>query len=78
LAPSIEVSKPSAVFISPDTDPKTQCPYCGTPLPTEPTPLLKRLLKQAFEKSISDARPANPHGRKASMFIFVALRQRSI
>ncbi|KAJ7647751.1 RTC4-like domain-containing protein [Roridomyces roridus] len=64
------------LFISPDTDPKTLCPYCDTPLPTQPTPLLTRLLEQTFKKSYRDARPSNPLGRKAPMNVFVAVCQR--
>ncbi|KAJ7169182.1 RTC4-like domain-containing protein, partial [Mycena crocata] len=64
------------VFIAPGTDPKTLCPYCDTPLPTQPTPLLTRLLEQTFKKSYRDARPANPLGRKAPMGVFVAVCQR--
>ncbi|KAJ6589952.1 RTC4-like domain-containing protein, partial [Mycena vulgaris] len=64
------------VFISPDTDPSTLCPYCDTPLPTEPTLLLTRLLEQTFNKSYRDARPSNPLGRKAPMGVFVAVCQR--
>ncbi|KAJ7655395.1 RTC4-like domain-containing protein, partial [Mycena rosella] len=64
------------VFISPSTDPKTLCPYCDTPLPPAPTPLLLRLLDQTFNKSYRDARPSNPLGRKAPMGVFVAVCQR--
>ncbi|KAJ7935204.1 RTC4-like domain-containing protein [Mycena leptocephala] len=64
------------LFISPGTDPKTLCPYCDTPLPAQPTPLLTRLLEQTFNKSYRDARPSNPLGRKAPMGVFVAVCQR--
>ncbi|KAJ6593384.1 RTC4-like domain-containing protein, partial [Mycena capillaripes] len=65
-----------SVFISPGTDPKTLCPYCDTPLPAQPTPLLTRLLEQTFNKSYRDVRPSNPLGRKAPMGVFVAVCQR--
>ncbi|KAJ7030004.1 RTC4-like domain-containing protein [Mycena alexandri] len=64
------------LFISPGTDPKTLCPYCDTPLPAQPTPLLTRLLEQTFKKSYRDARPSNPLGRKAPMGVFVTVCQR--
>ncbi|KAJ7125195.1 hypothetical protein C8R44DRAFT_134087 [Mycena epipterygia] len=64
------------LFISPGTDPKTLCPYCDTPLPPQPTPLLARLLDQTFNKSYRDVRPSNPLGRKAPMGVFVAVCQR--
>ncbi|KAJ7747763.1 RTC4-like domain-containing protein [Mycena metata] len=64
------------LFISPGTDPKTLCPYCDTPLPAQPTPLLTRLLEQTFNKSYRDARPSNPLGRKAPMGVFVTVCQR--
>ncbi|KAJ7188773.1 RTC4-like domain-containing protein [Mycena filopes] len=64
------------LFISPNTDPKTLCPYCDTPLPAQPTPLLTRLLEQTFKKSYRDARPSNPLGRKAPMGVFVTVCQR--
>ncbi|KAF7362322.1 RTC4 domain-containing protein [Mycena venus] len=64
------------LFISPGTDPKTLCPYCDTPLPSQPTPLLTRLLEQTFKKSYTDVRPSNPLGRKAPMGVFVGVCQR--
>ncbi|KAJ6631515.1 RTC4-like domain-containing protein [Mycena sp. CBHHK59/15] len=64
------------LFISPDTDPNTLCPYCDTPLPAMPTPLLKRLLDQTFKKSYRDVRPTNPLGRKAPINVFVTVCQR--
>ncbi|KAJ7503057.1 RTC4-like domain-containing protein [Mycena galericulata] len=63
-------------FISPGTDPKTLCPYCDTPLPAQPTPMLTRLLDQTFNKSYRDPRPSNPLGRKAPMGVFAAVCQR--
>lgn len=76
LLPSIQILKCFTVFISRGTDPKTLCPYCDTPLPPQPTPLLTRLLDQTFNKSYRDKRPANPLGRKAKMGVFVAVCQR--
>lgn len=64
------------VFISPSVDPKTLCPYCDTPLPTSPTPLLQSLLAKVSKKSSRDPRPANPLGRKAPLATFIAVCQR--
>ncbi|KAJ6609393.1 RTC4-like domain-containing protein, partial [Mycena sp. CBHHK59/15] len=63
-------------FISPETDPKTLCPYCDTPLPARPTLTLMQLLEQTFHKSYRDVRPANPLERKAPVMAFAALCQR--
>ncbi|KAJ7496832.1 RTC4-like domain-containing protein [Mycena latifolia] len=76
LAESYYEEDSELLFISPNTDPKTLCPYCDTPLPAEPTPLLTRLLEQTFNKSYRDVRPSNPLGRKAPMGVFVAVCQR--
>lgn len=65
-----------SVTISPSTDPRTLCPYCDSPLPSSPTPLLNRLLASTFEKSYRQARPANPLGRKAPFAVFIAVCQR--
>lgn len=63
-------------MISPLADPRTLCPYCDTPLPSSPTPLLKRLLAITEKKSCREARPANPLGRKAPFSIFISVCQR--
>jgi len=76
LLPSIQILKCFTVFISPGTDPKTLCPYCDTPLPPQPTPLLTRLLDKTYNRSYRDVRPSNPLGRKAPMGVFVAVCQR--
>ncbi|KAF8132224.1 RTC4-like domain-containing protein, partial [Mycena galopus ATCC 62051] len=65
-----------SVFLAPGTDPKTLCPYCDTPLPPQPTPLLTRLLEETFKKSYREVRPSNPLGRKAPMGVFVGVCQR--
>ncbi|KAJ7132394.1 RTC4-like domain-containing protein, partial [Mycena epipterygia] len=64
------------VFISPDTDPKTLCPYCDRPLPQPATVLLTRLLDEAFKKSHARKRPANPLGRKAPIHVFANVCKR--
>ncbi|KAJ7080372.1 RTC4-like domain-containing protein [Mycena belliarum] len=63
-------------FISPDTDPKTLCPYCDAKLPEQLSEHLRALLARAFLNSNADSRPANPLGRKAPMMAFAALCQR--
>ena len=55
------------------------CPYCDSPLPAEPTPLLSRLLKVALNKTYRDPWPANPLGRKpphGNIGVFTAVCQR--
>jgi len=65
-----------AVSISPDVDPRTLCPYCDTPLPKHPSPLLLNILKAIKKKSVRDPRPSNPLGLKASLGVFIAACQR--
>ncbi|TFK69325.1 hypothetical protein BDN72DRAFT_619972 [Pluteus cervinus] len=65
-----------SLFISPDTDPRTLCPYCDYALPSSPTPLLQKLLAETKQRSRSDARPANPLGRKAPLAVFINVCQR--
>ncbi|KAJ7178387.1 RTC4-like domain-containing protein, partial [Mycena crocata] len=62
-------------FISPDTDPKTLCPYCDCKLPEQLTPKLIRLLEKTFSRSYRDSRPANLLGRKAPTQVIAALCQ---
>ena len=52
------------VMISPSTDPRTLYAHCDVPLPTSPSPWLKRLVATE-KKSHQEARPPNPLGRKA-------------
>ncbi|KAJ7072761.1 hypothetical protein C8F01DRAFT_1105133 [Mycena amicta] len=65
-----------SLFMDPNTDPKTLCPYCDTALPPDPTPYLQKLLEKTFKKSQRDPRPTNPLGRKAPMASFVTVCQR--
>lgn len=62
--------------MSPAVDPKTLCPYCDEPLPTTPTPHLRRLLQTTHKKSHPDPRSTNPLGRKAALSTFVTVCQR--
>ena len=64
------------VSISPDTDPRTLCPFCDTPLPFSPSPRLINILAATRKKSIRDPRPSNPLGLKAPLAIFIIVCQR--
>lgn len=72
----IEVNDQFIVFLDPKIDPKDLCPYCDDLLPSNPTPLLLRLLATAKSASTPDVRPTNPLGRKATMTVYVDLCQR--
>ena len=63
------------VMISPSTDPRTLYAHCDVPLPTSPSPWLKRLVATE-KKSHQEARPANPLGRKAPFSVFMSICQR--
>ncbi|KAF8159864.1 RTC4-like domain-containing protein [Crassisporium funariophilum] len=65
-----------SISISPNVDPRTLCPYCDTPLPSSPTPLLLSLLAATAKKSRKDPRPSNPLGLKAPLATFIATCQR--
>jgi hypothetical protein len=64
------------VFLDPSVDPKTLCPYCDSPLPFKPSPLLERLISAISKKSRRDPRPSNPLGHKAPLSVFIAVCQR--
>lgn len=57
-------------------DPSTLCPYCDESFPSDPSPLLKSMLRRVRSMSYSDPRPCNPLGLKAPLAAFVALCQR--
>jgi hypothetical protein len=59
-----------------DKDPHTLCPFCDEDLPSTPTPLLKKLIARAVEKSKADPRPRNRLGRKAPMAVYISVCQR--
>lgn len=63
-------------MISPDVDPQSLCPYCDTPLPTNPSAHLLNLLASIKKASKPDPRPSNPLGVKAPMSVFVSACQR--
>ncbi|KAF9485536.1 hypothetical protein BDN70DRAFT_795754, partial [Pholiota conissans] len=66
----------ASVSISPHVDPKTLCPYCDTPLPSTPSPLLLKILAALKKKSQRDPRPSNPLGLRAPLATFIAACQR--
>ncbi|KAG6820418.1 hypothetical protein H0H93_000664 [Arthromyces matolae] len=59
-----------------EIDPKKLCPYCDSPLPTQPTSKLKRMLALAKKKSKPEPRLGNSLGRTAPFTIYIALCQR--
>ncbi|KAI0085733.1 RTC4-like domain-containing protein, partial [Irpex rosettiformis] len=59
------------VFMDPDVDPSTLCPWCDEPLPPSPSPLLQRLMAAARLRSHKDPRLSNLHGLRAPATIFV-------
>ncbi|EAU90075.2 hypothetical protein CC1G_08348 [Coprinopsis cinerea okayama7 len=66
----------NSMFLSSSVDPSTLCPYCDSPLPPSPSPMLLKLLETAKKKSYPDARPSNPLGRKAPFTQYIAVCQR--
>jgi hypothetical protein len=64
------------VFLGPNVDPKSLCPYCDEPLPSKPSPELEKLLAAVLKKSKPDPRPSNPLGRRAPVSFFVSTCQR--
>ncbi|KIM44795.1 hypothetical protein M413DRAFT_362806 [Hebeloma cylindrosporum] len=65
-----------SISISPNVDPKSLCPYCDTPLPSSPSPLLQNILAATRKKSQRDPRPSNPLGLKAPLAAFNTVCQR--
>ncbi|GJJ11106.1 hypothetical protein Clacol_005337 [Clathrus columnatus] len=57
-------------------DPSKLCPYCDEPLPDEPSPKLRDLLKAVKKKSRKDPRPGNPLGLIASLIAFAEVCER--
>lgn len=64
------------VFLDPNVDPSTLCPWCDQQLPTDPTPRLKSLIESVRSKSYSSPRPSNPLGLGAPLTASVAVCQR--
>ena len=64
------------VFLDPNVDPSTLCPWCDQQLPTDPTPRLKSLIDSVRSKSYSSPRPSNPLGLGAPLTASVAVCQR--
>jgi hypothetical protein len=64
------------VFLDPNIDPSTLCPWCDQQLPTDPTPRLKSLIESVRTKSYSSSRPSNPLGLAAPLTASVVVCQR--
>ena len=64
------------VFFNPAVDPKTLCPWCDEPLPSEPTLHLRALIAAAKRVSSRDDRLTNPLGLRAPLTAFVGVCQR--
>ncbi|KAH9479734.1 hypothetical protein JR316_0008329 [Psilocybe cubensis] len=73
--PSTEGNKIS-IGLSPRVDPRTLCPFCDTPLPSELTPLLSNLLETTRQIARKDPRPTNPLGLKAPFTTYITVCQR--
>ena len=64
------------MFFNPAIDPKTLCPWCDEPLPSEPTPHLRTLIAAAKRVSHREDRLSNPLGLRAPLTAFVGVCQR--
>ncbi|KAG6840724.1 hypothetical protein C0991_004810 [Blastosporella zonata] len=62
--------------VEPNVDPSTLCPYCDGPLPSEPTPQLRKLLATAEKRSRREPRPGNRLGRTAPFIVYISICQR--
>ncbi|ESK87391.1 proteophosphoglycan ppg4 [Moniliophthora roreri MCA 2997] len=76
LVEDMDADEDYDLFFNSDVDPRTLCPYCDARLPRSPTPLLKKLITRAAEKSQPHPRPTNSLGRKAPMAVFISVCQR--
>lgn len=65
-----------AVFLDPNVDPHTLCPWCDEVLPPVPTPYLLNLITMARASSYSDPRITNPLGLCGPPTAFVGVCQR--
>lgn len=64
------------VFLDPNVDPSTLCPWCDQQLPADPTPRLKSLMESVRSKSYASPRPSNPLGLGAPLTASVVVCQR--
>lgn len=64
------------VFLDPNVDPATLCPWCDETLPPNPTPYLTTLIATTRKLSRPDSRPTNPLGFRAPPSAFVGVCQR--
>ncbi|KAF7796825.1 hypothetical protein EIP86_008009 [Pleurotus ostreatoroseus] len=66
----------SFLFLNPNVDPATLCPWCDEPLPPVPSPHLQKLIAAARTHSAPDGRPTNPLGLYAAPTVFINVCQR--
>ncbi|KAI0685902.1 RTC4-like domain-containing protein [Cytidiella melzeri] len=59
------------MFLDPNVDPSTLCPWCDEPLPPAPSPYLQNLIASARARSYKDPRVSNPQGLHAPATVFV-------
>ncbi|THH00643.1 hypothetical protein EW026_g1928 [Hermanssonia centrifuga] len=71
-----EVNDEDLLFLDPNVDPSTLCPWCDESLPPVPSPHLANLIEAARARSYSDSRPTNPLGLRATPMVFVGVCQR--
>ena len=64
------------VFLNPAIDPKTLCPWCDEPLPSDPTAHLRALIAAAKRISHRDDRITNPLGLHAPLTASISVCQR--
>ncbi|PCH44453.1 hypothetical protein WOLCODRAFT_123606, partial [Wolfiporia cocos MD-104 SS10] len=64
------------LFLDPNIDPKTLCPWCDEKLPQVPTPHLLHLIAIGSKASCRDVRPTNPLGLSAPLEAYIGACQR--
>ena len=63
------------ILFLPLVDPDTLCPYCDEPFPKNPSPVLRRLLRDV-KGSRPDPRPCNSKGRSAPILNYLNVCER--
>ncbi|OSX64116.1 hypothetical protein POSPLADRAFT_1137777 [Postia placenta MAD-698-R-SB12] len=71
-----DLDEDDLLFLDPEVDPKTLCPWCDERLPPVPTPYLSTLIAIAKQASWPDLRPSNSLGLRAPLGAFVGVCQR--
>ncbi|OBZ73608.1 hypothetical protein A0H81_05976 [Grifola frondosa] len=71
-----DIDDDDLLFLDPNIDPATLCPWCDEQLPPAPTPHLSALIAAARRRSSPDDRPTNPLGLRAPLGVFVGVCQR--